>query len=124
MRVLDEIVDFMNNQMQNHTQIHPSSNAPKTLLPAHIIFQERDRIYQERRRQARWAFNLNVGLTGVSGIVAIASLALLFSGRVPPAAYTAAGGAMYGHATVWCWKLSKDTNDRLDEALRVLEEES
>ncbi|MEB3179533.1 MAG: hypothetical protein VKL59_10935 [Nostocaceae cyanobacterium] len=35
------------------------------------FFQERHIIYKERRRQARWAFNLNVGLTGVSTIVAI-----------------------------------------------------
>ncbi len=96
----------------------------KTVVPAHIIFQERHTIYTERRRQASWAFNLFWGLTGISGLVGIAAVILLFSGRLSEGMFTAAGGGMYGGVTVSCWKLTKDANDRLDEALRTLEEES
>jgi hypothetical protein len=96
----------------------------KTAVSAHIIFQERHTIYTERRRQASWAFNLFWGLTGISGLVGIAALVLLFSGRVSEGMFTAAGGGMYGTVIASCWKLTKDANDRLDEALRTLEEES
>ncbi len=96
----------------------------KTLVPAHIIFQERHTIYTERRRQASWAFNLFCGLTGISGLVGIAAVVLLLSGRIHEGTFTAAGGGMYGTVTVCCWKLTKDANDRLDRALGILEEES
>lgn len=88
------------------------------------IFQERHTIYTERRRQASWAFNLTWGLTGISGIVGVAAALLLFSGYVSEGMFTAAGGGIYGNVTALCWKLAKDANDRLDEALRALEEES
>lgn len=100
------------------------NQSQKNLMPAHIIFQERHTIYTERRRQACWAFNLTLGLTGITGLVGIAAVALLFSGRISEGTFTAAGGGMYGAVTVSCWKLTKDANDRLDEALRILEEES
>jgi hypothetical protein len=96
----------------------------KTVIPAHIIFQERHTIYTESHRQASWAFNLTWGLTGISGLAGIAAVVLLLSGRVSEGTFTAAGGGMYGAVTVSCWKLTKDGNDRLDEALRILEEES
>ncbi|HEY9673663.1 MAG TPA: hypothetical protein V6D11_19640 [Waterburya sp.] len=96
----------------------------KTLIPAPIIFQQRHTIYTERRRQASWAFNLTWGLTGITGLVGIAAVILLFSGRISEGMFTAAGGGIYGGVTVSCWRLTKDANDRLDEALRRLEEES
>jgi hypothetical protein len=57
-------------------------------------------------------------------LVGIAAVVLLFTGRVSEGMMTAAGGGFYGNAIACCWKLVKDTNDRLDDALRVLEDES
>ncbi len=113
----------MDNNIKNDTQIFVSDTA-KTLVPANVIFKQRLIIYKERRRQAVWAFNLIWGLTGISGLVGIAAVVLLFTGRVSEGMMTAAGGGFYGNAIACCWKLVKDTNDRLDDALRVLEEES
>lgn len=96
----------------------------KTVIPAHIIFQERHTIYTERRRQASWAFNLFCGLTAISGLVGIAAVVLLLSGRISEGTFTTANGGICGAVAVSCWKLTKDANDRLDEALRTLEEES
>jgi hypothetical protein len=93
----------------------------KAIVPTDII---RHAINTERLRQAYWAFNIYLGLTSISGLVGIAAVGLLFSGRVSEGTFTAAGGGMYGAVTISCWKLTKDANDRLDEALRTLEEES
>jgi hypothetical protein len=113
----------MDKNIKNNTQMAVSDTA-KTLVPANVIFKQRLIIYKERRRQAVWAFNLIWGLTGISGLVGIAAVVLLFTGRVSEGMMTAAGGGFYGNAIACCWKLVKDTNDRLDDALRVLEEES
>jgi hypothetical protein len=89
-----------------------------------LIYQERQCIYKERRRQAKTAFNLAFGLTAVSAIAGFAGIILLFSGNISAGTITAAGGGFYGTVTASWLKLAKDANDRLDEAARALEAES
>ncbi|MBW4644168.1 MAG: hypothetical protein KME23_14480 [Goleter apudmare HA4340-LM2] len=89
-----------------------------------LIYQERQSIYQERRRQAKTAFNLAFGLTTISAIAGFAGILLLFSGNVSAGTVTAASGGFYGTVTASWLKLAKDANDRLDQAARALEAES
>lgn len=88
------------------------------------IFQERLHIYKQHRRQANFAFYLAWGLAGISGLVGVAAVVLLCSGRLPEGIYTGVGGGMYSNATAICLKLAKDTNARVDNDVRALEEES
>lgn len=62
------------------------------------IYQERHNIYKERRRQASWSFNIFCGFSGVSGLVGIAAIILLLSGRVSEGVFTVAGGGIYSNA--------------------------
>jgi hypothetical protein len=94
-----------------------------TIFPA-LMYQERQSIYKERRRQAKTAFNLAFVLTSISAIAGFAGIMLLFAGNISAGTVTAAGGGIYGTVTASWLKLAKDANDRLDEAARALEAET
>jgi hypothetical protein len=96
----------------------PSSNpAPK---PELLTEQS---LIQERLRQARLSFNLALVLTATSGLVGIAGVVLLFSGKVPEGTITTAGGLASNIVSVRCLKLTKDANDRLDQMAKHLKDE-
>jgi hypothetical protein len=73
-------------------------------------------IINERIRQAKISFNLYVFTATASTIVSLTGAGLLLSGNLPEGAISAASGA---GSTVYCVKLAKDANDRLD---RIFEE--
>lgn len=80
-------------------------------------------IYNEWLRQARASFNLAYGLTAVSAIIAFVGILLMFSGNVSASAATAAGGLSSGAVSA-CWlKLCNDSNKRLEETAKFLEDE-
>jgi len=82
-----------------------------------------DSIYQEQLRQARLSFNLAFGLTTVSAIIGFAGVLLLFSGRIPAGVVTTAGAATSGTISASWLKLTKETNDRLEDTAKFLEDE-
>jgi hypothetical protein len=73
-------------------------------------------IIQERIRQASLSFNLSLFATAVSAVVSLTGAGLLLSGNLSEGSISAASGA---GSTVYCIKLAKDANDRLD---RIFEE--
>jgi uncharacterized membrane protein YczE len=73
-------------------------------------------IIHERIRQASISFNLSVFAATASMVVSLTGAGLLLSGNLPEGTLTAASGA---GSTVYCFKLAKDANDRLD---RIFEE--
>jgi hypothetical protein len=80
-------------------------------------------IYNEWLRQARVSFNLAYGLTAVNAIIALFGVLLTFSGNVSASAATATGGLSSGAVSA-CWlKLCKDSNKRLEETAKFLEDE-
>jgi len=80
-------------------------------------------IYKEQLRQARLSFNLAFGLTAVSTIIGFAGVLLMFSGRVSAGVVTTAGAATSGTVSASWLKLTKETNDRLDDTAKFLEDE-
>ncbi|WP_309730711.1 TRADD-N-associated membrane domain-containing protein [Chamaesiphon sp. OTE_75_metabat_556] len=74
------------------------------------------KIIQERIRQASLSFNLSLLATAASAVVSLTGAGLLLRGNLSEGALTAASGA---GSTVYCIKLAKDANDRLD---RIFEE--
>jgi hypothetical protein len=73
-------------------------------------------IIQERIRQASLSFNLSVIATAAFATISLIGTGLLLTGHLPAGALTAASGA---GSTIYCIKLAKDANDRLD---RIFEE--
>jgi hypothetical protein len=80
-------------------------------------------LIQERLRQARLSFNLTLTLFVTSGIISIVGIALLFLGKVPEGTVTTAGGLASNIVSLRCLKLNKETNDRLDEIVKDLQDE-
>jgi hypothetical protein len=74
-------------------------------------------IIQERIRQASLSFNLSLFAATASVFVSLTGAGLLLSGNLPEGAIAAASGA---GSTVYCIKLAKDSNDRLDRIFAEL----
>ncbi|NEQ67720.1 MAG: hypothetical protein F6K21_19880 [Symploca sp. SIO2D2] len=77
----------------------------------------------ERLRQAHLSFNLAIGLAAIGGIVGMAGIILLFSGKVSEGTVTTAGGLASNIMSIRCLKLAKDANDRLDKLAKDLQNE-
>jgi hypothetical protein len=73
-------------------------------------------IIQERIRQASLSFNLSLFATAASAVVSLTGTGLILSGNLSEGSIAAASGA---GSTVYCIKLARDANDRLD---RIFEE--
>lgn len=82
-----------------------------------------DSYEMERLRQAKASFNFAFALTAGSSIISLATVLLFLSGNVSAAAATTAGG-LTGAINVCCLKFCKDANDRLDERVKVSEDEA
>jgi hypothetical protein len=92
---------------------HQNSPTPKTEDREDEMKQ---RIAEERLFQASFSFKLAFFTTATSAVVSITGAGLLLSGNISEGAIAAASGA---GSTVYCIKLAKDANDRLD---RIFEE--
>jgi len=76
----------------------------------------------ERIHQAHVSFHLALGLTAGGAIVILANVLLFVSGNVSAAVATSASGLASG-SIVCGRKLYKDANDRLDRAVKALEDD-
>jgi hypothetical protein len=74
-------------------------------------------IIQERIRQASLSFNLSLFAATASVFGSLTGAGLLLSGNFPEGAIATASGA---GSTVYCIKLAKDANDRLDRIFAEL----
>ena len=72
----------------------------------------------ERLRQVRESFNLSLWISGISTIIALGGVALLWAGKVQAGAFTAAGGSL---STVCCSKLLQKANEELNSVLDRLD---
>lgn len=88
----------------------PPSSAP--VAKSELLIEQS--FIQERLRQARLSFNLALVLTATSGIVGMAGVVLLLSGKIPEGTITTGGGLASNIVSMCCLKLTKDANDRLD----------
>jgi hypothetical protein len=77
----------------------------------------KQRIAEERLFQASFSFRLAFFTTAASAVVSLTGAGLLLSGNLPEGAIAAASGA---GSTVYCIKLAKDANDRLDRIFKEL----
>jgi hypothetical protein len=77
----------------------------------------KQRIAEERLFQARFSFKLASIATGTFASISLIGAGLLFSGYLSEGALTATSGA---GSTIYCIKLAKDANDRLDRIFAEL----
>lgn len=83
---------------------------------------ERD-VIQERLRQAKFSFNVTIGLTIVSASIIIVGIGLLFSGKVTEGSVATAGGLTSNIVSVGLLKFTKETNDRLDRLAKEFKDD-
>lgn len=72
-------------------------------------------IAHERLRQARRSFDLAWVTTAVCAFVGVGGVVTMMAGKTIPGSAATAGGV---GATVYCLRLAKDANDRLDKLKR------
>jgi len=101
-----------NNKLHSH-QPFRSGDCPE---------MERD-VIQERLRQAKFSFNVTLGLTIVSGSLSILGIGLLFSGKVTEGSVATAGGLTSNIVRVGLLKFTKETNDRLDRLAKEFKDD-
>lgn len=71
------------------------------------------RIAEERLRQARYSFNLALGMAATSALIGFAGVGLVLLGKASEGTITTTGGLA---SSAYCLQqLAKDTNDRLDK---------
>jgi hypothetical protein len=87
-----------------------------------MMYEELLSIYRQQRLQDCKAFNLSYGLTIIGAIIGIASILLLFSGKVSEGAFTATAGGTYTIVSTSWRKITKDTDDSLEKIARGLED--
>lgn len=71
-------------------------------------------IWQERIRQARWAFNLSLSFTAISAVITVTGVALLATGHLSQGGYATLGGLTSTAVGRRCVQLAREANDRLD----------
>ena len=69
-------------------------------------------IAQERLRQARLSFNLALTVTAICFLITVMGAGLLLSDKFSSGTITTAVGLV---SSLGCFKLAKDSNDRLDQ---------
>jgi hypothetical protein len=85
----------------------------------YLISNSPSLILKERLRQARLSFNLALIMTAVTTSVSLISIGLLLSNKASMGVITTIGG---GASIVYCFKLTKDANDRLDRIAAELDD--
>lgn len=90
------------------------------LDPKNSLHQERINDYCERRRQARYSFNLALGINAACAFVFVVGSLLLLNGHISEGSFTAATG--FG-VKVLSIRFYKDANDRWDKHASELKDE-
>lgn len=80
-------------------------------------------VIQERLRQAKFIFNVTLGLTIVSASISLFGLGLLLSGKVTEGKLATAGGLPSNIVSVGLLKFTKETNDRLDRLAKEFKDD-
>ena len=80
-------------------------------------------VIQERLRQAKFIFNVTLGLTIVSASISIFGIVQLFSGKVTEGSVATAGGLTSNIVSVRLLKFTKETNDRLDRLAKEFKDD-
>ncbi|GAB4375168.1 MAG: hypothetical protein Kow00121_20530 [Elainellaceae cyanobacterium] len=95
----------------------PTQDANKqvTLSAEELALQ----IALEYLRQARYSFNLSLGIVAVSAVVSFAGAGLLLSGKTTEGAVAAAGSIV---SSVCHLQLAKEANDRLVKSASALKD--
>jgi hypothetical protein len=83
---------------------------------------ERD-VIQERLRQAKFSFNVTIGLKILNACIIFLSIVLLFSGKVTEGSVATAGGLTSNIVSVRLLKFTKETNDRLDRLAKEFKDD-
>ena len=83
---------------------------------------ERD-VIKERLRQAKFSFNMTLGLTIVSASISIVGIGMLFSGKIPEGAVAIGSGLTSNIVSVGLLKFTKETNDRLDRLAKEFKDD-
>ncbi|MDQ2097941.1 MAG: hypothetical protein QQW96_09870 [Tychonema bourrellyi B0820] len=83
---------------------------------------ERD-VIQERLRQAKFSFNVTIGLAIVSASISILGIGMLFSGKISEGSVATAGGLASNVVSVGLLKFTKETNDRLDRLAKEFKDD-
>lgn len=78
-------------------------------------------IAKERLRQAQRSFDLAWVTTALCAFIGIGGVILMMTGKTVPGSAATAGGI---GATVYCLRLAKDANDRLDKVAKELKDDS
>lgn len=84
---------------------------------SHVTIKQR--IAEERLRQARYSFNLALAATAISFLVSLTGAGLLLTGKISEGSVIASGGLV---STASFMQLAKDANDKLDESLTELDD--
>ena len=79
--------------------------------------QIKHRIAEERLFQASFSFKLSSIATAAFVSISLIGAGLLLSGKLPEGSFTTVSGA---GSTIYCFKLAKDANDRLDRIFAEL----
>ncbi|MEG4066993.1 hypothetical protein QUA42_06505 [Microcoleus sp. Pol11C2] len=103
----------MPNKKFKNNQPSPSDNSGKI---------ERD-VIRERLRQAKFSFNVTLGLTIVRASISILGIGLLFFGKLPEGKLATAGGLTSNIVSVGLLKFTKETNDRLDRLAKEFKDD-
>jgi len=77
----------------------------------------KDRIYQQRIRQASWAFNLAFIFIGAGSALTLVSFTLFLTGHTSEGKCMTVGGLGSTAIGASCMWLYRDTNNRLDKML-------
>ena len=80
-------------------------------------------VIQERLRQAKFSFNVTIGLKIVNAFMSILVIVLLFSGKVLEGKLATAGGLTSNIVSVGLLKFTKETNDRLDRLAKEFKDD-
>jgi hypothetical protein len=83
--------------------------------------QMKQRIAEERLFQARFSFKLASIATGAFASISLIGAGLILSNHLETGALTTASGA---GSTIYCIKLAKDANDRLDRIFAELNDQT
>jgi len=104
----------MSNKKFHSNQPFPSDDYPE---------MERD-VIQERLRQAKFSFDVTIGLKIVSASISILGIGLLFSGKVTEGSVATAGGLTSNIVSAGLLKFTKETNDRLDRLAKEFKDDN
>ena len=81
----------------------------------------KEEIIRESIRQAKYSYNLALGVTAASALMTLSGVGLLYIDKVSEASLTASGGVL---GTITSVQFAKDSKEELEEMMEKLLDES